>query len=212
MKLKIYLLACLFIFLGQSIHAQNFTTMKDADAFQEKLRKEAKNTTSLQSEFTQIKHLDIMSEDIESEGKLYYKSENKLRWEYTSPIEYMIVMNNGKLTIKDDGKVSSYDLSGNKTFKKVNEMIVKSLQGDIVQQELDYKYEFKENKNLYLVTMYPKEKKVQEFMESIQIYFSKKDYSVSEVKMIEQSGDYTIMKFKNKKLNASISDKVFTLN
>lgn len=192
--------------------AQSFTTMKDSKAFQKELHNIAAKTTTLQSEFVQIKHLDVLSEDIESNGKLFYKAKNNLRWEYTEPLEYLIVLRNGKVSIKDEGKVSSYDLSGNKTFQKINEMMIGSIQGNLLVNEEDYQYEFKENKNSYLVIMYPKEKKVKEFMKSINIYFSKKDYAVEQVKMLEQSGDYTLMKFKNKKINATISDKTFIIN
>ena len=90
--------------------------------------------------------------------------------------------------------------------------MIGSIQGDLLINEVDYTYEFKENSANYLVVMYPKQKKVKEFMKSINIYFSKKDYSVEQVKMLEQSGDYTLMKFKNKKTNASISDKTFSIN
>lgn len=192
--------------------AQSFKTMKDSKDFQSKLHTIAAKTTSLQSDFVQIKHLDVLSEDIESNGILIYKADNKLRWEYTTPLEYLIILKDGKVSIKDEGKVSSYDLSGNKTFQKINEMMIGSIQGDLLINEADYDYEFKENSTTYLVVMYPKEKKVQEFMKSINIYFSKKDYSVEQVKMLEQSGDYTLMKFKNKKTNANISDKVFNIN
>lgn len=192
--------------------AQSFKPMKDSKDFQQKLHSIAAKTTSLQSDFVQIKHLDVLSEDIESNGKLVYKANNKLRWEYTTPLEYLIILKDGKVSIKDEGKVSSYDLSGNKTFQKINEMMIGSIQGDLLVNEADYTYEFKESSNSYLVVMYPKQKKVQEFMKSINIYFSKKDYSVEQVKMLEQSGDYTLMKFKNKKTNASISDKTFNIN
>ena len=192
--------------------AQSFSTMKDSEAFQKKLHSIAAKTTTLQSDFVQIKHLDVLSEDIESNGKLYFKAENLLRWEYTEPLEYLIILKNGKISIKDEGKVSSYDLSGNETFHKINEMMISSIQGDLLVDQSDYKYEFKESSSYFLVEMYPKEKKVKEFLERIKIYFSKKDYSVEQVKMVEQSGDYTLMKFKNKKLNASISDKTFIIN
>jgi outer membrane lipoprotein carrier protein len=192
--------------------AQSFKTMKDSKDFQQKLHSIAAKTTSLESDFVQIKHLDVLSEDIESNGKLVYKASNKLRWEYTTPLEYLIILKDGKVSIKDEGKVSSYDLSGNKTFQKINEMMIGSIQGDLLVNEADYTYEFKESSTSYLVVMHPKQKKVQEFMKSINIYFSKKDYSVEQVKMLEQSGDYTLMKFKNKKTNASISDKTFNIN
>ncbi|MDC0231033.1 outer membrane lipoprotein carrier protein LolA [Aureispira] len=154
----------------------------------------------------------MLSEDIESNGKLYFKSENDLRWEYTAPLNYLIILRNGKISIKDEGKVSSYDLSGNKTFQKINQMIIKSIHGDLLIDQSNYKYEFNESKISFLVVMYPKEKKVQEFLQSIKIYFSKKDYSVEQVQMMEQSGDYTLMKFKNKKINENISDQTFIIN
>lgn len=211
MKFYVLILGLLFCSSYQ-LFGQTFTTMKDAKDFQKKLHATAAKTTSLQSDFVQIKHLDVLSEDIESNGKLYYKAENNLRWEYTAPLEYLIVLKNGKVSIKDEGKVSSYDLSGNKTFQKINEMMVSSIQGDLLMDESDYSYEFKESKDAFLVIMSPKEQKVKEFMKSINIYFSKKDYTVAKVKMVEQSGDYTLMKFKNQKINGSISDKVFSIH
>lgn len=207
-----YLFFFTALLISTNNFAQSFKPMKDSKDFQKKLHSIAAKTTSLQSDFVQIKHLDVLSEDIESNGKLIYKASNKLRWEYTSPLEYLIILKDGKVSIKDEGKVSSYDLSGNKTFQKINEMMIGSIQGDLLVNEADYTYEFKENSSNYLVVMYPKQKKVQEFMKSINIYFSKKDYSVEQVKMLEQSGDYTLMKFKNKKTNASISDKTFNIN
>ncbi len=207
---KIILFVSFWLWSAASF-AQSYSPMKNSTSFQKKMHEVAKNMTSLQSDFTQIKHLSVLSEDISSEGKLYYKQTNKLRWEYTEPIPYIIVMQNGKITIKDEGKISSFDLSGNKTFQKVNEMVIRSLQGDISLKDTDYQYQFKESKKDYLVILYPKQKQVQEFMKSIHIHFSKKDFFVYQVKMIEQSGDYTLMKFKNKKINAAISDKVFSI-
>ena len=211
MKSYIFILIAL-IFSANVASAQTFKTMSDSKAFQQKLHATAAKTTTLQSEFVQVKHLDVLSEDIESNGKLFYKADDNVRWEYTEPLEYLIVLRKGKVSIKDEGKVSSYDLSGNKTFEKINEMMVSSMKGDLLVDQSDYKYVFKESSSAYLVEMYPKEKKVQEFLKSIKIYFSKKDYSVQKVKMEEQSGDYTLMKFKNQKINGSISDKTFILN
>jgi len=209
--MKAYLFLLVFIGLSSNlVLGQSFQKMADSKAFQKKLHEVTKNTKSLQTDFVQIKHLDVLSEDIESTGKLYYKA-NNLRWEYLAPLEYLIVLKDGKVSIKDEGKVSSYDLSGNKTFQKINEMMMSSIQGDVLVAEEDYTYVFKESSQSYLVEMYPKAKKVKEFMKSIKIYFSKKDYAVEQVKMMEQSGDYTLMKFKNKKLNASISDQLFII-
>ena len=101
---------------------------------------------------------------------------------------------------------------GNKTFQKINEMVINSIRGQLLVNQSDYKYEFKESRSSFMVIMYPKEKKVQIFLQSIKIYFSKKDYSVEQVQMMERSGDYTLMKFKNRKINENISDQTFIIN
>jgi len=204
------LLCCLctpFVGAGQS-----FRPMKDSKAFQQALHKVAIKTTALESDFTQIKHLDVLSEDIESTGKLLYKADNNLRWEYHAPLNYLIVLNQGKVSIKDEDKISSYDLSGNQTFEKINQMIISSIQGNLLLEEQDYRYEFKESNQQYLVELFPKQANVQEFMQRIQVYFSKKDYSVQQLQMIEQSGDFTRIIFSNKKINGNISDTFFRLN
>lgn len=204
------LLLC-FISLPILGFSQSFQPMKDSKAFQKALHQVAAKTNALESDFTQIKHLDVLSEDIESTGRLVYKAANNLRWEYSAPLNYLIVLSQGKVSIKDEDKISSYDLSGNKTFEKVNEMIIGSIQGDLLLEEQDYRYEFKESSQQYLVELFPKQAKVQEFMKSIKIYFSKKDYSVQQLQMMEQSGDFTRITFSNKKINGNISDAVFRI-
>lgn len=209
--MKILYIILLLLTIG-SIQAQSFKPMKDHKVFEQKMQEVALQTETLQSDFVQIKHLDVLSEDIESDGYFCFKKKNMLRWEYTDPIEYLIVLKNGKLSIKDEGKVNSFDLTSNKTFQKVNEMVVQSVQGDVLAAGDDYTYAFFESSTQYLVKMQPKEKEVQSFLKGIEIYFSKKDYAVEQVKMLEQSGDYTQIKFKNKKVNAAISDKKFIIN
>ena len=211
--MKTYLVV--FAFVGVLLNpliAQDFKRMNDPTIFQKKMQQTARTTTSLQSDFIQVKHLDVLSEDITSDGRLCFKKENNLRWEYISPIRYTIVLCAGKVSIKDEGKLSSYDLSANKTFQKISEMVVRSIQGDLVLDKVAYQYIFQENSVQYLVELLPKDEKVRSFMERIQIYFSKKNLRVQSVKMIEQSGDYTLMKFKNQIFNESISDSLFSLH
>jgi outer membrane lipoprotein carrier protein len=47
-------------------------------------------------------------------------------------------------------------------------------------------------------------------IKQIDLYFPLKDITVSEVKLIESSGDYTKIIFKNKVINTKIDDSVFT--
>ena len=51
---------------------------------------------------------------------------------------------------------------------------------------------------------------MKEMISEIQIYFDKKDYSMSKLKLIEPGGDYTNIEFTNKKFNTTIPDEKFS--
>ena len=57
--------------------------------------------------------------------------------------------------------------------------------------------------------MVPVDVKMREFLEEIQLYFDKKDLTVARLKMMEQGGDFTMVNFVNKKVNAGIPDQQF---
>ena len=191
--------------------AQSFSPVKDIQSFENQLEKTTKDLVSIESDFVQKKYLDVLSEEIESEGKLWYKKENKIRWHYKVPFDYLVILNNGKISINDEGNKNSFDLSGNKTFDKVNAMIVRSMQGRGITQDSDYETQVLESKTQFLVKLKPKEAKVKEYIQTIEVYFSKKDYHVDAVKMIEPAGDYTHILFKNRKINGSVADQLFIM-
>lgn len=67
---------------------KDLTPLASVTAFQERLKKEAASLSSIESDFTQEKFLDVFNEKIVSKGRFYYKQENMIRMDYTSPIDY----------------------------------------------------------------------------------------------------------------------------
>jgi len=66
-------------------------------AFQERLKQEAANIRSIESDFTQEKYLDVFSEKVISKGRFYFKQDNMIRMDYSSPLNYLIIINGQKL-------------------------------------------------------------------------------------------------------------------
>jgi outer membrane lipoprotein-sorting protein len=112
--------------------------------------------------------------------------------------------------IRDNGKTSKYDINSNKMFKSINEMMVSSVNGNLLGNK-DYTAHYFEGEKQYLLEMIPKQKATQGFLKSIQLYISKTDFSVEKVRMIEPSGDYTNIEFINRKLNQPIADEKFII-
>ena len=79
----------------------------EISAFKTSVEKETKTIQSLKTDFIQYKHLSFLSKDIETSGKMYFKSPNLLNWQYTNPYQYSIIFKNNKVYINDQGKKSS---------------------------------------------------------------------------------------------------------
>lgn len=205
-----YLIIVIIVLNISLLYSQNktFTKLENLEAIKTKITEFSDKTNSINSDFVQEKHLEILEEPLISKGKFLYKKQNNIRWEYISPIKYIIVIHNGKFIIKDETKVSEYDIESNKMFKEINNMIVASMKGEIINNK-DFNTSFYENEIYYLSKLIPNKKEISDFIKTIKIYFDKSDFSVSKVIMQESEEDYTLIKFENKKINTEINDNLF---
>ncbi len=190
----------------------SFVPVKDTNSVKKKISGSSDINKTIESDFLQEKHMSIFTEPVVSKGHFSYKNKTMVRWEYLEPFEYVVVINNGKLAVRDNSKVSSYDMTANSAFMEINGKLNAIIKGDIVNENKDFKISYFENSNLYLLKLKPYSKNMKNFFNGIEICFDKKDLSVSIIKMIELSGDYTVIKFTGKKINIEIPDNKFNLN
>lgn len=203
---KLFLLV-LLPFIGFS---QTFKAVKDTSALKQKIENMSKTTNSIESDFTQEKNLSMLSEKVISKGHFIFKKENLLRWEYSSPSKYLIVINKDKVIIKDEKKTTKYDMNSNKVFKEINEIMLSCVQGTIFRSN-KFKTSYFENEKFYKLELIPQVKNMKETFKKINLYFDKNVTSVAKMEMIENNDDLTSLDFTNKKLNAAVSETIFTV-
>jgi outer membrane lipoprotein-sorting protein len=199
------LILILFPFISFS---QGFKAVKDTTALKHKIESMSKATTSIESDFTQEKNLSMLSEKIISKGHFVFKKENMLRWEYSSPSKYLIVINKDKVVIKDEKKTTKYDMNSNKVFKEINDIMLSCVQGTIFKSN-KFKTAYFENDKFYKLELIPQVKNMKESFKKINLYFDKSVTSVAKMEMIEGNDDLTSLDFSNKKLNAAIAETIF---
>ena len=113
----------LFFLSIATVHAQSMKKMVQKTEFENRLAKEAQTVESIESDFTQVKYLDVFDEKVTSKGKFYYQKSNKICMEYFRPMDYLIVINGSKLKIVSDGKKSIMNLSSNKMMAQMQDML-----------------------------------------------------------------------------------------
>ncbi|KAF0199926.1 MAG: hypothetical protein FD166_354 [Bacteroidetes bacterium] len=190
---------------------ETFSKVSDPKEVEQRLVKASASMNTITSDFVQEKHLEYLSVVIESKGKFWFKKPGILRWEYTDPYKYIIVINQGKIIIKDEGKKNEFDVNSNKAFQELNNIIVNSVNGTLISSE-KYNYEILEGKESFLVKLFPKDPQMKKIMKSIELYFLKTDMSVNRIKMVESDQDYTMITLRNKKYNEVIPASVFKVN
>lgn len=185
--------------------------MTDAEttSFKQSVNAVAKKITTITTDFVQYKHMDFLAKDIETSGKMYFKEPNSLKWQYKKPYNYSIVFKNGKILIDDEGKKSSHDIGNNKTFGKINKLIVGSVSGNMFDDK-EFTISFFKMKTNYITRLLPKDAALKKYIKQIELTFDDSDFTVTQVKLIESSDDYTRIVLKNKTLNAKIEDSVFS--
>jgi len=204
-------LICFFGGISASYsYAQTFTPVKDDAAIRKKFTEVSQATTSIKSNFVQEKNLSMLAEKVISKGVFYFKQKNMVRLEYTQPFKYLLIMNNGKATIKDEAKTTQMDMHRTKIFQDVNNIIIDCVQGKALSNP-NFQVKVYESKNQLRLDMKPLAKGMKEFFDNIVIFIDKSDYSVLKMQMNELSGDNTIITFTNKEINGNIADNLFAL-
>lgn len=211
-KTAVLLTLLIMVLISMPVAAQypGYTSVKDFEIFKKKFVTESANVMSITSKFTQEKVLTALTEKITSEGLFWFKRSDKVRIEYQKPFVYKLIMNDGKILVKDDQKESRVNINSSKLFQQVNRIMIDCVQGTILTSK-DFGVRVFENEKFYLLEMTPTSKALKDFFSTIVLVVERTNYSAKSIEMNEPSGDKTTITFFDKKLNAQAPDAIFAL-
>ncbi len=200
----------LFFIISSSISAQESAmSASEITVFKEKVIASAKKTKTIKTDFVQFKHLDFLADDVKTSGQMLFKAPNLVKWEYTKPYQYSVVFKEEQLLINDGGTKSKVDIGNSKLFKKLNQLIVSSVKGNMFN-DADFTVSFFKSPKYNKAVFVPKDKKIAGYIASFELLFNKDDAQVFEVKMVEPSQDFTRIVFSNRTLNSTIDVSAFS--
>ncbi len=204
-----YLFYILFLWSTTALFAQKeYQVIKTTLELENKIKDASSKMKTMQASFVQDKNLTFLDEIIQSKGKFVFQSPNSVRWEYTDPYYYLIIIHNGTITIKDERKENKVDMASNPIFKQINNLMLSTVKGDILLNK-DFRSKVYQNETSYKIILQSTDENLKEFISSIDLILNKKDLTVISIKMIEPMGDYTFISFKNKRLNEKLPKNSF---
>ena len=160
MKIKKLALFLLFLVSPTIFAQEQRMSAAEIKIFKQTIVNETTIIKSIKTDFIQFKHLDFLSKDIETSGKMVFKSPNLLNWQYTKPYQYSIVFKSNKVFINDQGSKSKLDAGSSKLFEKINKMIVGSISGNMFDDK-EFAISYFKNKDFFITKLVPKTKDIQ---------------------------------------------------
>jgi len=207
---KKYTVVILFLaLLSLAFAPSEYKLVSNPEVVLKKLKVSADKTYGIRADYTEEKFLAAFKNPQVSKGLFYYEKDNKMRWEQTTPYEYIILLNGKSLRIKDNGKEVKIP-SSNRVALKVNEFMMKLIEGGY-QNNKDLETTCYQSASKYLIELVPVTKPLSKTYAKLELYFSKKTTRLESIIFYETEGDKKVVTFTNQIYNPkSTSPKTFT--
>ena len=199
----------LFMFIATALLAQpagsKLLSSSDKAATTQKIKTNSATLKALKVDFTQEKTSKLFTDKVVSKGNMLYKKSNMLRWTYTSPKKYAIILNKKGAFFKNEkGAVQNKMLEG--LFK----LIVSTVNGNGLVENSNFTTSYYRcSDGTLLALMKPTDKMMKEMYTSIEVYLDATTFLAKKVKLNEKKGDVTTITFSNHKKDVAIADSEF---
>ncbi|MGB0917252.1 MAG: LolA family protein [Flavobacteriales bacterium] len=195
----------LFPFL---LSAQDWQTLNANDQSLTELKASLAKMEAVKGDIKQEKAFAFLTDKLVSEGVFFYQKESKLRWEFKEPIEYIILINENSMRLKEEGEEKKYK-GMNQILRQVKEIILGCIDGSIMSNS-NYKTAFSANESTIRIQLQPKAKNLREFIKQIDVEFLKSGSVLRKVTLTDPSDDKTDIEFSNVVVNQKVDEGVFT--
>ena len=181
------------------------------DAVLAELKAKAGTIQSIESRFTQEKHLEMFDEILISTGCFAFRRPASLRWEYDTPFRtgFLLHGSSGIEWDEASGEQRDFTLETSPAMAMVARQIIAWTTFDIPWLRKRYAITLASNAPLTLV-LRPLSTKAKEFISHIQVVFTPDKATIDTLDLVEPGGDYTHISFDAPQINAPLPDTAFT--
>jgi len=185
-----------------SLFAQNGTPLGAAERqkVEAELTQAAVSMQSLQCRFVQEKTSSMLAEPTVAEGLMQYTAPDKLRWEYTSPYAFALVVDGEHIVKEVDGKAEVIDSKSNRMYQGIVNIIMGSASGKKLFDASVFDTELYDEGEQWCAVMTPKRRDMKRMFSQLVFHFDKKSRGIKCVEFKESAGDTTVIRFEEMKV------------
>jgi outer membrane lipoprotein-sorting protein len=202
-------LSILFVALGLFATAQTQLSEAQSQELMVSLTEVATSMQTMQCRFVQSKTMAMLAEPSVSEGKMYFSSPDRLRWEYLTPYPFALIVNGERMVKVTDGQVEVLDGNSGRMYQGITSMIMGSASGKKLFDASAFDVVLYDDGAFWKVEMTPKRRDMKRMFSQLVFHFDKKSQVIDHVEFVEPKGDKTVIRFEEIKLNEAIEEELF---
>ncbi len=190
-------------------HAQTQLSDTQSQAVMSQLTQAAASMQTMQFRFVQEKTSTMLAEPSVSEGLMYFVAPDKMRWEYTSPYAFALVVNGERIVKVTDGKTEVLEGNSSRMYQGIVSIIMGSASGKKLFDTSAFDIVLCDDDVFWKAEMTPKRRDMKRMFSQLVFRFDKKTNGISRVEFIGSDGDVTSIRFEEIKLNEAIGEDKF---
>jgi len=201
-----------FLLAGVAVAAPEKSSQPaDIAAFMSELGKRASDFKTLKTDFIQEKKMAMFKEKMVMKGRIYLQKPSKIAWHVDSPIRYSVLITDKMIRQwdSDTNKVQEISLAKNPIFQNVlNQMNVwfSGSYGSMLETNTVTILKT----DPLVIEFLPKEGNIaKKVIKNITITFRTDQKYLQQIRILENSGDITTIRFTNTQLNPPLDSTNF---
>ena len=146
--------------------------------------------------FVQTKHSPLLAQDAVSKGNLTLGSDRTMRWQYTEPQAFSLIVDGDSIYTVVGGKRNSLSGVSGKMTRGLAQMMMQMTDGASLSNDKLFETELADEGATYRATMTPKRRDMKRMMQQAVLTFDHKTLRIKSVRLIENNDSYTQIDFK----------------
>ncbi|MBN1592271.1 MAG: outer membrane lipoprotein carrier protein LolA [Candidatus Coatesbacteria bacterium] len=179
----------------------------------EQTRSKIENLKTLKAEFTQEKHLSMLTEPVFSKGEFKYGSGRRFVWHYLPPDESITISDGKKIWLYFPAlkQLEVYDTEKFKTKSRAFEKLCLGFEKPLCDLTDTFSIELiSETEDSFEIVLKPREESLSRMISDLKILVSKETGLPLRIKSLEPNGDRTTIEFSKMVLNPDLPDSTFS--
>lgn len=181
----------------------------DATSFAKELSAKSSTIETIVCDFTETRHMDILADDLVRNGKFSYKRPERMLLAFDSGDK--ILMTPDHFVLQANGRNLTSKMSANPMLRQMQTVFGACMTGNVEQLLGGGKIAITLAGKEYTLRFVPSARSAQKYVSAIVLVFDCGDMTLTQLRMEQPSGDYTLYRFRNKRIGVPIEDTLFRI-